>query len=61
MSETKFRRKTFLATLGAVALGAVGLRGATTRSEVKAGAPRGAGKDRVVKEPRAVPCSGREL
>ncbi|MGC9450499.1 MAG: hypothetical protein ACP5I4_03545 [Oceanipulchritudo sp.] len=63
MSENKVRRKTFLMSLGAVALGWMGLR-AGAGSSASHGEPAGSPsreKERVRREPRAVPCTGRTL
>ncbi len=63
MSEHKLRRKSFLLTVGAIAMGWMGVKASGTRTH---GLPaqessEESSKGRVRVEPRAVPCSGRTL
>lgn len=58
MSEQKLRRKSFIFSMGALALGWIGLRGAPVRDRE---VPSTSVDGRVKRDPRAVSCSGRTL
>lgn len=64
MTVPKVRRKTFLASLGAVALGIIAPTVSSARESITKGATQMAGKrsERVLeRDPRAVPSATREL
>ncbi|NDV60884.1 hypothetical protein G0Q06_00290 [Puniceicoccales bacterium CK1056] len=61
MPDQKIRRKTFITTIGAAALGWVGLRADTRPENHALKASTSGAEGRATKEPRAVPCAGRTL
>ncbi|MGA1205570.1 MAG: hypothetical protein ACO3ZW_07155 [Opitutales bacterium] len=63
MTDQKLRRKSFLKTVGAVALGWLGIGAVVSgQSGSKTGSMEAnGGQDRVRRDPRSVPCAGRTL
>ncbi|MEX0331396.1 MAG: hypothetical protein AB3N64_08245 [Puniceicoccaceae bacterium] len=63
MAEEKLRRKSFIVSLGAAALGMVGFRTGNNPPQSTTGSVNSGLREneRVRQDPRAVPCSSRKL